>query len=292
MLHNEIEEIVASAHTEEDGFKRKSKGSHLFRHNSNMFKLFTECVYKIDDPDTLYKNIDKICSFEGLDSSDENLSLYQRTSVAMYNAIKKYISDLNGPSNVPILHFEQFLVKNFKDARPVDEDYKSACRGVLNAALDTISDRVYHSLGAINDEVFFWSYGRKPRKTFNSSIDLILMMEDGVELFFISPIHNPKINKSAFSYNNPRIMAAAKHMMDIGIKVNFVHDINIPFGFVHKELDYKWISKRPDMMDGILREATIRFMSSDSTSAGNPGKCSSCPNHSFCGIEKMILRNF
>ena len=118
------------------------------------------------------------------------------------------------------------------------------------------------------------------------------MMEDGVELFFISPIHNHKINKSAFSYNNPRIMAAAKHMMDIGIKVNFIHDINIPFGFVHKELDYKWISKRPDMMDGILREATIRFMSSDSTSAGNPGKCSSCPNHSFCGIEKMIPRNF
>ena len=153
MLHNEIEEIVASAHLEEE--KPVPRQSSVFKHNSNMFKLFTECVHKIDDPDTLYKNIDKICSFEGLKSSDENFSLYQRTSVAMYESIKKYVSDLNGPSNVPILHFEQFLVKNFKDARPVDEDYKSACRGVLNAALDTISDRVYHSIGAINDEVFF-----------------------------------------------------------------------------------------------------------------------------------------
>ena len=291
MFNNEIEELVLKEEVEIPLHDRRTRADAPYMElNANMFKLYTQCRNKIDAPDTVYRSLNQIISFEGLSSDDENLSEKERAALALYEAIKIYMSDLNGPSNAPILYFERKIRKILPAGDENMESYKAALRRFLTESLDIISDRVYNSKGAINDELIFWSYGRKPRKTFHTSIDLILLMEDGIEVFLISPFHQDDKNNPMYAYNNPRNMAVVKHIEDIGIKVNTLHDVRIPFGWTPNI--NTGVTKRPEFTQGPLKEIAIRFMNSDSTSGGNPGKCSACPNHNYCGIQKMIPDNF
>lgn len=291
MFNNEIEELILTEQIEVPTEDRRTRSDAPYMGlNANMFKLYTQCKYKVDAPDTVYRNLNQIICFEGLSSDDEDLEDKERAAVAMYEAIKVYMSDLNGPSNAPVLYLERKLKKILPSKDEQIESYKATLRSFFLRILDGISDRVYNSKGAINDELIFWSYGRKPRRTFHTYIDLILLMEDGVEIFLISPLHAPYKSPDMYSYNNPRIMAVAKHMEDIGIKVNTIHDIKVPFARTIKD-DYAF-TKRPDFSSGPLRQIAIKFMESDSTSGGNPGKCSACANHSYCGMQKMMPDNF
>ena len=292
MVNNEVEELIVNGEVEIPPAERRTRADAPYMAlNANMFKLYTQCRHKIDAPDAVYRNLGGIVCFEGLSSQDEKLSAKERAALALYEAIKIYMSDLNGPSNAPVLYFERALRKILPEREEQFESYKAGLRRFLSESLDRISDRVYNSKGAINDELIFWSYGRKPRKTFHTSIDLILLMDDGVEVFLLTPFHQPDPqNNPMYAYNNARIMAVVKHITDLGIKVNTVHEVRVPFGCTPgPEMG---VTKRPDFSSGPLKEIAIKFMNSDSTSGGNPGKCSSCPNHSHCGIEKMIPDNF
>lgn len=289
MFNNEIEELVLTERVEIPSWDKRTRADAPYMElNANMFKLYTQCRYKINAPDTIYRNLNQIICFDGLSSEDENLGIKERASLALYEAIKIYMSDLNGPSNAPILYFERKIKKILTNEDENIESYKASLRRFLTEILDKISDRVYNSKGAINDELIFWSYGRKPRKTFHTFIDLILLMEDGIEVFLLTPFHQD--NNPMYAYNNPRTMAVIKHIEDMGIKVKTIHEIRVPFGWTPNS--NTGVTKRPDFSNNPLKNIAIKFMNSDSTSGGNPGKCSACLNHSHCGIQKMIPDNF
>nr|DAD59898.1 MAG TPA: hypothetical protein [Bacteriophage sp.]DAY34917.1 MAG TPA: hypothetical protein [Bacteriophage sp.] len=291
MFNNEIEELVLKEEVEIPPHDKRTRSDAPYMElNANMFKLYTQCKYKIDSPDTIYRNLSQIVSFDGLSSEDENLNARERASLALYEAIKVYMSDLNGPSNTPILYFERKIKKILPNEDEGVESYKASLRRFLTEILDRISDRIYHSNGAINDELIFWSYGRKPRKTFHTVIDLVLLMDDGIEIFLLTPFHQDNRNNPMYAYNNPRTMAVVKHIEDIGITIKTIHEIRVPFGWTPNS--NVSVTKRPNFSDGHLKEIAIKFINSDSTSGGNPGKCSACLNHSYCGIQKMIPDNF
>ena len=98
MFNNEIEELILTEQIEVPTEDRRTRSDAPYMGlNANMFKLYTQCKYKVDAPDTVYRNLNQIICFEGLSSDDEGLGDKERAAVAMYEALAMPLSFiLNG----------------------------------------------------------------------------------------------------------------------------------------------------------------------------------------------------
>lgn len=227
----------------------------------------------------IYDHKDKVLTFELYDINSDNLTNTEKIRLAEYKGVMDYINNLNITPGLITKRFNS-IVKDL-DLNDREKDVVIDAFHEMNEICDFISDNVYNSLGAISSERIFFSYGKKPRLTYSSTIDLILAFEDGVDVYILTPNTNGGLY-NASSMSNIRLLSIIKHFCDIGIKVKKYHEIVIPFNegtklrinkIGHNEVSIKYAN---------------RFFDLDVMPNSNLSYCRSCIYNSVCKLDDMF----
>lgn len=229
--------------------------------------------------DYMYDHKDKILSFDLYDMTSNKLTNTEKIRLAEFIGIKSYVSNLNSTPGLINKRFNSHI-KNL-DLSEKDKQIAIDAFYEMNEICDLISNNVYDSIGSISDEKIFFSYGRKPRLTYSSTIDLILAYEDGVDVYIFTPNTTGGLY-NASSMTNIRLLSIIKHFAEIGIKVRRYFEIVIPFSsgnkyrvniIGHNEVSLKYANRFFDL--DIVPNSNITF-------------CRSCSYNNICKLGDML----
>lgn len=235
-------------------------------------------IKKTGEDNYLYDHLEKAVEFDEINLSklpnDELKIRY-----AVYKGVMYYLNNLNAPPGSINKHFNDVLIDNIDFNNNKDELLRALKD--MDECIDTLSGMIYKSYGIMVSEPIYFSYGKRPRKTYKSLVDLISVSEEGLDCFFITP-NILSLHTSTMMMSNPKILAAIKHFSELNINVRTFYEIVIPFLSGSKF----YISKVG--MNKFTTYYANKFFSFDYINMNDPIKCRSCVYQRRCSLKEMF----
>ena len=228
--------------------------------------------------DYLYDHLEKIVEFDEI-KIDKLPNDELKIRYAVYKGVMYYLNNLNSPPGSINKHFNSVLLKNIDFNANKDELLKALKN--MDELIDTLSGMIYKSYGIMVSEPIYFSYGKRPRKTYRSLIDLISISDEGLDCFFITPkvLSN---HSSTMMMSNPKILAAIKHFSELNINVRSFYEIAIPF------LDKNKFVINKVGMNKFTSYYAKKFFDFDYIDMNDPIKCRSCVYQNKCSLKDMF----
>lgn len=280
MMYNELEELALESTI---SFPEVT----FFKDITNVNKLSIDhlaaslfCRNVPNYKDYPYVHADKVLSFSPYKIKDRNLTNREYIGLVYYLTIKEYFNDLNIPAGT-LTAFYNKLIK----LKKIDNDdlkYSSKLFIDMNQKMDYVSKLVENCIGTISNERIYFSFGRKPRKTYYIDIDLIIAHEDGVEVVILTPINSEHVQHASSRTLNIRVLGIMKHFDEIGVKVKGYHEILIPFKMGDTGI-LKQYGNNPVML-----KYAYRFFQNDNLNNSNLTNCRTCSYNKQCTYSDMI----
>ena len=230
--------------------------------------------------DRHFKYPESIVEFADIDI-DKISTVRELCAMAAYNSILKFIlsPDINLRN---ISSYYQRFIKNIElteENVKMSTDIYVSMMGVINKMADMWESFDY----ILACESTFRSYGRNPRITYKTNIDLFYLDKDGkTGCFLITP--NFRAWTTIGDTCNIRNMHIAKYFHEIGIKLGKITEIRIPFSKGHTVSTYEI------PIDRRILSAANRLFDNDYTLHSNPAMCTICPYYDKC--SSINLRKF
>lgn len=222
-----------------------------------------------------------LVEFEGIDF-DMCTTEKERGGLIVYRVIKDYFSNLNQHNSNIAVNFNNLYLEHF-DQENDDIDWVSTLYVSLSNHLEELTKRNDDIIGLIPFQKTFRTYGKHPRLTYSTLIDLTVVKESGVHAYIYEP--NTFVNgvDNSVGISNIRMLHIIRHFREIGIKLNKITIIYVPFLSGHK-----LVFRDFNPSNGFLIRASERFFNSEHRMNGNPAMCRTCPNNMICTPADMF----
>lgn len=216
---------------------------------------------------------DSLVEFSDL-SEDQLINDRQRIALASYECLKSFLKE----EDVKIRTLSERYQKKIKGIELTEENVKFSTEvyvsmmSMLNMLLETWNN----SSHVMVDYKTFRSYGRMPRETYTTSIDLFSIDEKGKTTAFLFTPKQGRHDNIMFKYQNIRVLHVVKHFEEIGINLDKICEIRIPLvnGDNITHLKYS--------VTDALKHAANVFYKNDYTLHENMAMCSVCPMYNGC----------
>lgn len=279
MLDYELQEDILSnsLHIEVDKRLEKSlvkKGESM---NGLALSLLCPVIPTFEDYEYVYSE-----SIVELTNLEYNKCINDRqvAVLAAYECIKEFISkeDFN---NLKVSSLFNRRVKNISSDEKTLK-FVSSLFVSLMSFLERFSSEWNNYNAVIIDDFTFRTYGINPRSSYYSLMDMVSMDNDGVStLHVIVPSIRDKNNPLSKFYNI-RILHFVKHLQEIKINIDKIHEIRLPFYFGES------ITEETYNLGAAHYNASNKVFDTNLIRRPNPSMCSSCKMFDRCNPYNLF----
>lgn len=239
------------------------------------------CAKILDYEDSEEQLAEYVIDFHNLDYNNFNSFKY-KISIICYTCINEFIKN-PATSMMRISRLYDKLVGKV-DLNDENISYMTSMyismMSVIEEMLNDWANYEYVSFG----EKTWRSYGRYPRLTYGTCIDLFSVDKDGkTKLHIISPSRFTLVNKID-RYHNIRVLHLLDHFRELGIRIDKVCRIDIPFYYGEKIIRYEQKVVENEW------KYSERFFKKDYTLHSNPSYCVKCPYYTKCSGNDLFSK--